>query len=577
MKNLWNVVFGFLKAHKKTVIIGLASFVGICLVVGICLLIPRGINSPHVLENTANELFFNSDKLMKTVEKLGKLGYRSEIDIIINGEDANRTSDLSFHADTVGYGSGENFKERMDYTIGVNENLHRGAIAIDNDNFYLVGYDKNDDYLSIYFPFDNIAEELEDSIFKPDSGSKYAMSEELYEQIKSAFEGDNEAEEELRAFIDKLLPKIKDAIKENTKVEGNTTTITLSEQVLKNLADILFDELKLDEKLKERMSLDDSTLDTLKEQIFNSLVNYNAELSYTVEKNILASAHLSIVHKTNSETKNIDYDIKITTSKNVDTLTFTATNETAPLYTPHNRVLDKYTIEYVKTTNMGDTNIAVKCTSDTLKSEAESFRFNFDYNLGNGKYVLEYYSKDDDENAEMIMNGKADYRLFGGYYFTIDKYVDNADDIEINNLLSCNVKVDRSAKSLKMPEGENFFDLTTERIDEIVTSLDFTKMDSSLWQGFGKKIHLSDDGFPIINYSVVLGNKEIVEQCFQEYLRRISGAKIKRIYYYDPSGMVYILCKFEYDKYSTRLYYFPGDLIDDYHEAKIVNGYFVIN
>ena len=117
MKNLFNTIVGFVKLHKKIVIISLASFVGVCLVVAGCLLIPWGAGSTHFLVNTVNELFIDTDELLRIGEKLAENGYRSRIDFKLDGEEANRTSDVSIQMEALGYGDGDDLKERMDYLI----------------------------------------------------------------------------------------------------------------------------------------------------------------------------------------------------------------------------------------------------------------------------------------------------------------------------------------------------------------------------------------------------------------------------------------------------------------------------
>ena len=574
MKNLFNTIVGFVKLHKKIVIISLASFVGVCLVVAGCLLIPWGAGSTHFLVNTVNELFIDTDELLRIGEKLAENGYRSRIDFKLDGEEANRTSDVSIQMETLGYGDGDDLKERMDYLIKVDENEHGGGIAYADGKLYVIGYDKDQKQFCLYMPLDNILEELEGSIFAPTSDSKFAMSEDAYNQIKSALEGDDDdATEELREFYNRLLPKIKDQIKQKTVIaDKNTVAITLEEETLKKLIEIAVDELKGDEKLKERLSLDDEALDKIKKQLNESVKGYTFELTYTVEKNMLRSAHLSVEHNKVNTIDNIEYDLQITTEKNRDALTLTMETTTGP---SHNRVTDSASLEYVRTEEKGKTNTTLTFTSKPHEGEEEMFYFTLAHYTKDGDYRLEYYSSEDAEDPDMLMEGKAGfYKNRGGYFFSIDKYVD--EDVSLTDLISFYTKLDKAGKQLTMPEGENFLDITEERLDAIIAGINFAGMDKSLFDSLGKNIHLSEDGLPISNYTVALNDAEAIKILFDNYRKKTECQNVTKIYYYDEACGVYILCTYT-GRYFTKFYTFPGKLLDDYHEAKIVNGTFIVH
>lgn len=575
MKNLFNTIVGFVKLHKKIVIISLASFVGVCLVVAGCLLIPWGAGSTHFLVNTVNELFIDTDELLRIGEKLAENGYRSRIDFKLDGEEANRTSDVSIQMEALGYGEGDDLKERMDYLIKVDENEHGGGIAYADGKLYVIGYDKDQKQFCLYMPLDNILEELEGSIFAPTSDSKFAMSEDAYNQIKSALEGDDDdATEELREFYNRLLPKIKDQIKQKTViVDKNTVAITLEEETLKKLIEIAVDELMGDGKLKERLSLDDEALDKIKKQLNESVKGYTFELTYTVEKNMLRSAHLSVEHNKVNNIENIEYDLQITTEKNKDTLTLTMETTTGP---SHNRVTDSASLEYVRTEEKGKTNTTLTFTSKPHEGEEEMFYFTLEHYTKDGDYRLEYHSSEDAEDPDMLMEGKAGfYKNRGGYFFSIDKYVD--EDVSLTDLISFYTKLDKAGKQLTMPEGENFLDITEERLDAIIAGINFAGMDKSLWTALGKKIHLSEDGLPISNYTVALNDAEAIEILFRKYRTLTESKNIKKIYYYDEACGTYILFTSNGTGFITKFYTFPGKLLDEYHEAKIVNGTFIVH
>ena len=574
MKNLFNTIVDFVKLHKKIVIISLASFVGVCLVVAGCLLIPWGAGSTHFLVNTVNELFIDTDELLRIGEKLAENGYRSRIDFKLDGEEANRTSDVSIQMEALGYGDGDDLKERMDYLIKVDENEHGGGIAYADGKLYIIGYDKDRKQFCLYMPLDNILEELEGSIFAPTSDSKFAMSEDVYNQIKSALKGDNDdATEELREFYNRLLPKIKDQIKQKTVIaDKNTVAITLEEETLKKIIEITVDELKGDEKFKERLSLDDEALDIIKKQLNESVKGYTFELTYTVEKNMLRSAHFSVEHDKVNTIDNIEYDLQITTEKNKDALTLTIETTTGP---SHNRVTDSASLEYVRTEEKGKTNTTLTFTSKPHEGEEEMFYFTLEHYTKDGDYRLEYYSSEDAEDPDMLMEGKAGfYKNRGGYFFSIDKYAD--EDVSLTDLISFYTKLDKAGKQLTMPEGENFFDITEDRLDAIIAGINFAGMDKSLWTALGKKIHLSEDGLPITNYTVALSDAEAIKALFENYRRYSENQNVKKIYYYDEACGVYILCTYT-GRYLTKFYTFPGKLLDEYHEAKILNGTFIVH
>lgn len=545
----------------------------VLLILVACLIIFLVGGRPHFLTKTLNELFFDVEETITMAERLAERGYRSELDIEVKGEEANRSSDFSLQVDSLGFGSEENVKARVDGKATVNDSEHRASIALGDKKLYFIGYDSQGEQFCIYLPLEGIADQLDGSVLNPDNGSKFAMPREVYDQFRKAleYEVDSETEEELEAYVKRILPEIKEQISLNTtNPKKGTTAITLTEQSLGKLVDIIIDTLGEFESLAEEMSLDVNELDSYKSALKEYVEGYTLELVYTVKNNNLTEAHLSIAHKDGDIVNNLDLDLEIKIGRKTDSARLTFTTMT---YADGDQTIETAAIEYVKTKKFGRTEVTLDLISGNDDDAKDDIRFVFIRYGISGKFIFEYYSGEDDLSPQMRTEGKlrANRR---GFIFTVSAYEDT--DMKLTDLLRLSVKQSHAGKKLEMPEGENFFDLTTERIDEIVASIDFAKMDTSLWQGFGKKIHLSEDGFPIINYSVVLNNKEVIEQCFEQYLRQSYGADVKNIYYYDPNG-IYILCSFKSNKYSTRLYYFPGDLLDEYHESHLTGGQFFVH
>ena len=175
------------------------------------------------------------------------------------------------------------------------------------------------------------------------------------------------------------------------------------------------------------------------------------------------------------------------------------------------------------------------------------------------------------------MTGTAGYyKRQSGYYFSIDEYTD--EDVSLTDLFSFSIKVDKAGQTLAMPEGENIFTLTEERFDELIHSIDYKGIDASLWIALEKKIHLSSDKLPIMNYTVALANKGAIKDLFAAYRKKNASSNIEKIYYYDEFCGVYILCEYnDRSGYSTKFYCFPGELLEGYHEVKIVNNSFVVH
>ena len=538
------------------------------------LIIFRGGNQPHFLENTVNEFFFDVDDAVATAGKLARGNYKSELDIFIDGENANRTTDLGLNLKAQGFRNGENIKEKISYNMRVDENKHRGEIFYVNDTLYFVGYDKDGEEFCINLPLNEAFENLDGSVFNPDNNTDFSMARDTYDRIKRALaeDEDDELEKELERFIKDLLPKIKEQIKIKTENgdDGETKySISIDTETINAIIDTVATELLESEILCRRMALDSVTIDSFKASLKQALKNFTVDIILVEKDNLLKSARIYVVNKENYYPEKLDISMVFSKQKGGVSALVTITNTTGP------NVVKTASIKYTKVKYGANRETTVAF----LNEGEEAMRFVLGYNRLSDRYTVEYFTPDSGDSPEMTMKGKAGY--YGGnrgVHFTIEKYVD--EDCNLNDCLEFYIKTTGSGRWIRAPkDGKSILEMNESQLHLLIDSIDYEKIDDSLWRGFGKKLNLSEDKIPIMNYSIALKETEAVKQLLQIYHSKF-GRDLSKIYYYIPSCGVYAVVEsYGYfdSSYTTRLCAFPGKIIQTHHQARIVNGMFTIH
>lgn len=111
---------------------------------------------------------------------------------------------------------------------------------------------------------DKFLEELDNSIFAPESGSKYAIPQEFYDALKESIENSSKNEETAEIFEDaikniaKEIKKVVEVKKENKEIElvdgvtkAKVYTVVMDQTTLVKIVDIVIGELETNEELRE--------------------------------------------------------------------------------------------------------------------------------------------------------------------------------------------------------------------------------------------------------------------------------------------------------------------------------------
>ena len=583
MKTLWNKLAEFVKSHMKTVIIATLSLLVLTAVIlAVCFIKPR--EKEHFIDETLDSLFFDGDALIKMAERLDNKGFKSDFSMTAPIELTQLQSDLTVTVDTLGYSYGKNVKGKADYTIGVGKSEHSFGLGFDRKGVYLYGKNKSGEDVDLFVPTDDLKENIDSSIFSPESESKFALNPKTYDAIVKAFEeSEDTIDEEFYEFIRNVDERISPLVDEQVEkrfVKGTlrretVTSGSLDSEDVKAVFDIIGEELTEHEELLDSLSLGTDQINSLIKSLKESLGSSSMEYSYSVSRNKLTNFHLIITSKNINNTETLDVNLDVETKAKRSAFTLTIVGETGPSF---DRKTDSLTIEYEKIKKGKNTDIVVDFINSEDGKEEEKSRLAFEYNMRKGDYRIAYSALEEMEYKESFsLEGKLKIKNnYNGFSFTLDKYT--LDGKEYLDLINWEMKKSAKGRWLRLDKAQNMFDMSEEEINNLIYSLPYDKISDSVKSIFGVDLEKSEENLPIFDLTIST-KKELLKQIYGLYDSNCTYYSLPRTYkiyvYFEESG-VYALLDGEIN-YKVKLYYHPGDLLDKYHKAEIIGTELVVH
>lgn len=331
--------------------------------------------------------------------------------------------------------------------------------------------------------YEGIAEKLAASIFAPESGTYYAMSQSDYDEltayinqmseaVKSAANGEAQDDEYSKIFTD-YFDTHKPEVQEKTDadiggetVSSNIITYTIPTEDVKSLANQVFETAMADEKVKEQLTeyYDEETL----RESFNDLMDALDECGITAAYYINA--------KTNVMMKS-DFTVNITVDEQpikVYVNSFFGADPAAADVQTFDAGADiaGETVSFNMAKVRTDNGWLLKASTDLMGEKTDLFTVSFEKTDKN--YTLVIQSPGDVVAAEVYakIEGTVDISKTA-FDMTVDKITYNDSDtdmLELEPKAKVNVKIGGEISVLDAEK--ELFDITEEEMDALLDELD---------------------------------------------------------------------------------------------------------
>ncbi len=574
-----------LSKQTKIIIISCAAAL-LILATTLCIIIIPYYTADHV-ENTTLELFPIISELSDAIEVWEKEGYDQNTSIYLPEQITGFIRDVRLEINQTSLGK-ELREGSTDVKIKVKDEEHTLS-AIYNKNVVAVG-GINDEY--ILFPLQDFQSDLTNSVFGPESGSRYALDEESFSNLTGTLESllSLNDEKEIKALensLKKVFSRTKKQMEYDSKLNPFKGERLVEFRINKNAVAKFVDEI-----IKESDKND--TLKHLVVDIFYyTPKEKNADTLYGVD------ALRKMVDEMRDDPNSFDIDVSYTVSrkyiKELD-LTFNIIGEndkksSIKLHSEFN--IDKenagFTADISTSDDGGKYEPAMKLNYSCPKSggritavldltskdpyTGETTTTSMDASLN--------YNSDTKEFQFSLPNGKKAVGTFdlNAKEGTLKATVDNIYNEYYNNMFSWqlfSMSVDKADKdSVSIPDGKHLLAMNEEEITNFIIDLPIKKMEIIFYNLTGKTpgFYYTYDGRLIPDYKDLETKAIRYAVEYSEYMKNPStdenGNKITTLYVYDKDHHVYILFKrnIPLQSYEPRAYaLFPYN-INHYHEA----------
>lgn len=293
------------RKNKKLFIIlsiCIGSFVLICTVLSLILLLP--VTGADVIENTFKSIILNDD-----IDQIEALANELNDKILKGSFEINLSTKMTNYRD--------NFNVKSDFHIS-NDNGNFSVSLIGKKATYTLDIFYSGDYIGVRglyddpntcltLPIENVEQALEKSVFHPNSGTFYAMSESDYEDLTDIIKNLKNNKEESKNTTNQLKKELTLLIKELNKTVKSKNVYVISSEFF-----------SLDRTVKYSLDVDDveRILNVLKEHLENS--EYLIKLMVDADGNAIEKKEVisKITSFKNSLHKSFTVDFSYTIHKN---------------------------------------------------------------------------------------------------------------------------------------------------------------------------------------------------------------------------------------------------------------------
>ncbi len=568
------------KKSKLPLIISLCTvgvlIIASAIIAGI-LFIPL-MTTPH-WENTLNEVFFDAEELRNFSESISE-GAEANIDLGLKKELTGLLEDINFKLSVSSMLSEDSESGALTLTLGEEDAAIALSLVYDKESMAIGIYDiingneqKNNSYISV--PRKNITEEFKKSVFAPDSGSEFALDQEIFEEIVKALETFEDLDKEqdtesIEASLNRISEQIVQLIKPETSLEFSDSEFALVKDISFRLTkddiiaiiDIFITEAESNEQL---LSLFDPTyaatsaegtgislLEALKEAK-DELPDGEILFAYSVSGDYVRNVRYSFTASDDSEEsfdallnfiyeETSGFDLKIT---------YSDSGEDSIVYRKHDT----------------ETELKTECT---LTADGEELKVSALHNKTDGELIISASSSDDPESV-FELRGTLKYDKDASYLsLSFDSLkVGTADPIES---FSFGFDIGRNTDNSPIPEAIQLFEVTAEDLADFIENLPKETFSEMLESYTGKNLesYLSADGQLMLNPEQYTEIAIAYAEAYRMYLATTEIMPANAVYVPVPELGINILL--HYDKLHQMIYYnfaynMTEDLLSIYHIA----------
>ena len=406
----------------------------------------------------------------------------------------NGSFSIEFEAEGIRFG-GEcyvNEKDEMSsqmYTLTGSKGTSAQIYAFAGKNSMKLGEIGNSGTHVYSFDMNNLADKLAGSIFDPDSGSSYAMSEEDYKmfleyaaELDSAITGKNEKnsddtyskyDEMIKTFLDENLSETSE--KNDVTINGeavlaNIVRYDFSKEALKDMTEKLIDEVMEDEAALDAAGYSKENIEEAETEIMSvldELDDFNIKLAYYVNSNT-------------NQLMETDMTVSAVNEEASGELYFSIVYGADPAHSEKQSIVLKIKQDYPGSDYYSDSETEI--SADIIRSENRTETvINFTED-GEANEVVTIVSEKNGETytvTAQIPDLEATAGMTGtivkdkdSFEMTIDRLFLNYGSTEMAYLPKAVISVKKGGEMLDLDAEKEFLDITEEELDDLLENIE---------------------------------------------------------------------------------------------------------
>lgn len=524
------------KKKSKLALVLSLSAIGIIIIaaaiIGAMLYMPL-ITTSH-WENTWNKVFYNTSEMQSFSDNLSD-GFYADITFGLDNEITGLLQDVNLKLsianqlkDNGDAGSLTLALEEGDNTLALSLIYNKETVAIGIYDITESGSPTGEAYAS--FPRNNITEEFKNSVFAPDSGTEFAISQEIFdeiinvlesfEEIEQTQENDTTLEDSLTGIYEQITPILKPkssiSLSDSEFALVREISVILTKEDICFIIDVIIDEAEKNGQFAAMLDpsyptsiegIDQTSFIELLKEAKEELPKGEMRISYTVSGDYVQNLKYSFDATDGSEEdfdavldfvygESSGFDLKITYgSRGDDSITYRKADTDTELKAELNLNIDNEDLTTSVTLNKNDDSLLILASSTDSDDSKLELRGTLKYDKDSSVISLSF---------ESIKIGN-------------EKLFDN---------LLMGIEFGKSEKEISVPDAIPLFSLTASDIEALISNLPKETFAKILKNCTGQDLesYFSADGKLMLNadqyaeiattyanaYSVYLANAEIM-------------------------------------------------------------------
>ena len=537
-----------------------------------------------MVDNTIDIIFGDLDWFSRVDRRLGFVGYDANLSLNLPKENSGLYADILITSEASGYGSGENERADLDFTIAAADVSQTFGLYFDENNLAIRGLDAMEEDAAILLPRKDIVEALDGSVFHPESGSELALDKESYDALCNLFNDDDESVyEELREVFDEICERSAEHMDIDSSfwfAEGDfalqrTVVTTLDGEDIAKIIDIAIEEIRDSESISTLIEQSEVNLDEIGDGLKEDFKDAEIISTQVYKHNAISNAKIVIKTKNGEydEALKLTFDLEARDNGCLATIVFSSESMTAD-----GMVNDVLEITVDKAVDDSLTEISVDISLKNHGAEEQKSRITLDYDNESLEYIAELTVYANDVSSSIGFFGKFEkYKNNSGFSFSLKNYTLNGQEMlnGSSDFLSISVKENPEARKISCPEGKALLSMTEEEIKELADNISTKRLGELYQEIIGQDMPLSEEGIMVLD-PMAVQTAELIVPLYQNYRKNCTYYSLpfaSKIRFYLQSSNLYILAKYNSGSIEIKYYYSPNkSLLNEYHPAKIVNG-----